>query len=206
MGHGLDRYADRDGRRAPLQHKSLEALPPGLQGDGVLIGTRNNVGQTAFNRRQGLRTPRKITDIDLQTFGLEITELLSDGQGQVVKRCFTPHCNGYLRFFKSGLRPQGRRSHRSCRTNRDRKQVSAVEMDVVHGQFSWDLSFCPRLRIASPTDLRIGNIPQGFVPSFSVDPAGHAQWCPGPHTPARCPPAHHAPGGSGAAPGFSGLR
>jgi hypothetical protein len=108
-----------DLRCAPLLHETLQELAFRLHVQGVLVGARYDVGASAYHRAQGLRPSRKVADLQVQAFVLEIAQLLGDRHRQVVERRLPAHRDVDVFFLKHPLgagecRGQGDEERHKC--------------------------------------------------------------------------------------------
>ena len=93
-----------------MLHEALEVLTLGLHVQSVLVGPRYHIGAAAYHRAQCLRASRKVADLQVQTFLLEVAELLGDGERQVVQRGFAPDGDMDVFFLKRALCADERRA------------------------------------------------------------------------------------------------
>ena len=108
MGHVFGRHTKRNLRGPALQHEGPVHLVFGVQVDGVLKRTRAHVGSAPHQGLQRASAACVVADLQVQAFGFEKSELLRNGQGQVIKRSLAAHCKGYFGFFDFAFSVQGR--------------------------------------------------------------------------------------------------
>ena len=107
VGHRLRVHAQHDHRRAALQHEGAHRLALELHVHRVLEGARHHVGAAAHHRLQRARAAGEVDDGQVQPFGLEVAQLLGNGQRQVVQQVLAADGDAQLGLFQA-LRAQQR--------------------------------------------------------------------------------------------------
>ena len=91
----------KDDLRCPaLQHESGDDLALALHVDGVLVCAGDDIGAAAHQCLQCLGAAGEVADLHLQSFVLEIAELLGDRQRQVIQQVFTANGDRDLWLFQ----------------------------------------------------------------------------------------------------------
>ena len=129
------RNPQRQLRRTPHHHQRAEGLATHLLPNGVLEGSGTDIGSPLLHRLQGQGAGRKIAHRHVQTFRLEVAQLVGQRQRQVVEHALSAHgnCDVAQRCCTLCLRPHnGRRKHPRRRQGGDGAKGAAGEQGAGH--------------------------------------------------------------------------
>ena len=70
----------------------------------MLVRAADDICRSSLHRLQGSGATGEIHNLDVQALGPEVTQLIGNGQWQVVERGLAANCNNDFGFFGLGLR------------------------------------------------------------------------------------------------------